>query len=163
MRQKLILFTLLILSVNVFATQQTPDLLIIGKDTIFLADFPLKQLELKHKPFGENEWVSTNCWRGYVAIWRIVDDTLFLEKIIRCNRESGEENIVELFKKNNIQYQEKNGMIFANWCTLKFYKVTVYTQGHSVTVKELQSNGWEKQEKKLVLQIENGIVTRNEL
>jgi len=51
MKQKIILFTFLIFSVSVFATQQTPDLLIVGNDTVSLEVFPLKQLKMKYKPF----------------------------------------------------------------------------------------------------------------
>jgi len=154
----------LIYSVNVFATIQEPDLLIIGKDTVFIEGFPLEQLDLKYRPSVIGGCISSSCWRGYVAIWRIVDNKLFLERIIQCLGFPPEkENIIELFEKNNIPFQEKNGMIFANWCTMNFYRVS---RG-SFTNEVLQSRKWESErvnwENRLVLQIENGIILKNEL
>ena len=71
---------LLILAANVLAfstvlsTEQTPDRLIIGKDTIYLKSFPLEQLRTKNKfsepPFyyyGKYSFPSTGCYRGYIA------------------------------------------------------------------------------------------------
>ena len=179
MRQRLILFTLLILSVNVniFACEGTPDLLIIGKDTIRLYVYkgPLEQLEMKYRPF-DSKTVSMPCVRGYRAIWKMVDNRLFLEKITNCVDSSlheknkkyyKEENIVDFFEKNNIQYQEKNGMIFADWCTMNFYNV-VFDPPYPVDLKELfdiedREEWWKKRPKRFVLQIENGIVTRHKL
>ena len=162
MKQKVFLFTFLIFSVNVFATKQTPDLLIIGSDTIFLEVFPLEQLEMKYKPFGFEEFASTACWRNYKAIWRIVDNKLFLEKIIQCHNESGEEDIVQLFEKNDIQYRKIDELIFANWYTISLYKRKNDFYKHRTYL----NNGWDrmiKSKKKIVLQIENGIVTKNDL
>jgi len=159
MYKKILCLLALIYSVNVFATEQIPDLLIIGKDTVFLGEFPLEQLDMKHRPFGTRDGFSTDCWRGYVAIWRIIDNKLFLEKIIDCIYESGYENTIKLFEKNNIQYQEKNGLIFANWCTINFYKLL----SHSFTDEILYTRKWKNWDNKLVLQIENGIILKNEL
>ena len=169
MKQKIIILAFLIFSANVFATEQTSDLLIIEKDTIFLKIFPLEQLELKLRPFSEialARYVS-NCYRGYKATWKIVDNKLFLEKIVRCNREIGEENIIELFERNNIQYQEKNGMIFADWCTLDLYRMTTSSRGTKLRKKDglflYDRPLRRKNKRKIILQIENGIITINKL
>ena len=166
MKQQIILFTFLIFSINVFATQQTPDLLIVGSDTISLEVFPLEQLKMRYRPFGfgvqGKEFASTACWRSYRAIWKIVDNKLFLEKIIQCHNESEEEDIVQLFEKNDIQYQEIDGLIFANWYTISLYK----RKDDFYKNRTYLNNGWDriiKNKKKIILQIENGIVTRNEL
>jgi len=165
MKPKKVLFIFLIISINAFATVQTSDILIIGRDTIFHKEFPLEQLELKYRPFGygteEKYFSSTNCWRGYKAIWKIIDNKLFLEKIIQCNNKPGEESIVEFFNKNGIQFQERDGMIFANWCTMDLYKMTP-SQGNFKKERTLD-NGWGKIIKRKILQIENGIVTINRL
>ena len=171
MKQKIILFAFLIFSifsVNVFATEQTSDLLIIGENTVFLKTFPLEQLEMKYRPFGvgeEGKYSNTNCWRGYRAVWKIIDEKLFLEKIIQCNNSPGEENIVELFEKNGIQYQEKDGMILADWCTLDFYRMTSPISIFDKNRTYLYS-GWDKlikRKKKIILQIENGLIRKNKL
>ena len=165
-KQKVILFTLLIFSVNVCATQQTPDLLIIGNDTISLEVFPLEQLEMKYRPFGfgvqGKEFASTACWRSYRAIWKIVDNKLFLEKIIQCHNVLEEEDIVQLFEKNDIQYQKIDELIFTDWYTISLYK----RKDDFYKNRTFLNNRWDriiKRKKKIVLQIENGIVTRNEL
>ena len=99
------------------------------------------------------------CWRGYVATWRIVDNKLFLEKIDWFNK-SRHESIVELFERNNIQYQEKDGMIFANWYTQSFYEIN-FSDNRRYRVKRLYPERWlGGVKRKLVLQIENGIVTK---
>jgi hypothetical protein len=74
----------LILTVNlltlstVFSTEQYPDKLIIGEDTIYLKSFPLENLKLKKAPFdyGAYSFPSTGCYRGYVATWQIIDEAL---------------------------------------------------------------------------------------
>lgn len=109
----------------VYATEQESDLLIIDNDTVYLQFFPLDSLNLTMKPFGHTRETApaTGCWRGYRAIWRIIDNTLYLEKITRCysDREEGEEKIIELLQLNDIEFQEKDGMILANWVTEDLY------------------------------------------
>ena len=165
MKQKITLFTFLIFSVNVFATEQAPDLLIIGNKTISLDEFPLEQLEMKYRPFSfgaqENVYASSGCWRGYRAVWKIIDNKLFLEKIIQCHNQK-EENIVDFFEKNDIKYQEIDGLIFANWYTENLYKNT----SKSNKKEKYLNNGWDKlikSKKRIILQIENGLVTINKL
>ena len=170
MKQILILLAFLTLTINAFATEQEADLLIAGNDTIYLKSFPLDSLQLGKRPFGYTRQTapSTDCWRGYKAIWRIVDDRLYLEKIIRCysDNQQGEENIKSLFEHNIIDFQEKDGMILANWVTMDLYimdfriarhypdKLFVY-DGYYVREKN--------KEKNLSLRIVNGTVEINRL
>ena len=170
MKRKAIFFTFLMFSMNAFTTEQIPDLLIIGKDTVFLKTFPLEQLEMKSRPFGfwtkEKSFASTACWRSYKAIWRIIDNKLFLERIVECHNRPGEENIIELFERNGIKFQEKEGRIFADWCTLDLYRQTFSSRG----------TRWERDKiflydrplrrrnaREIILQIENGVITINRL
>jgi len=92
------------LTYSVFATEQESDLLIIGNDTIYLETFLLEKLNLEKRPFGNTRTTapSTACWKGYRAIWKIIDKKLYLEKIIHCDSdpEKGELDIIELFKVN---------------------------------------------------------------
>lgn len=163
------ILTLLLLtcSIGAFATRQQTDLLIIEKDTIHLKTFPLESLKLVTRPFGHTRRSapSTSCWRGYRAVWRIKDNMLFLEKIIRCNydREIADQNIKELFDQNGIQYKEKNGMVIATWLTMAFYKIPKQHFPDQFYLIETNNKKGDKKNKSFKLEIENGEVTLNRL
>lgn len=79
----------------VFASPQSPDLLIYNGDTTGIYNLLLEKYfnqikkydDVEGKLFGLNfrEGASFNCWRGYQAIFRIEDDSLWLEQITSCN------------------------------------------------------------------------------
>ncbi len=168
MKHLFFIFAILTSSISAFATEQETDLLIIGKDTIYLDIFPLEGLNLTSRPFGKTRATapSSNCWRGYSAVWRIIDNKLYLEKILHCNsdKESGEENIQELFKRNAIEYSENNGLIFASWCTLDFYRMTFSTAKYYPDKIYLYDGYNEKEKnKKVFLSIEKGVINQSEL
>lgn len=151
-----------------FATGQSPDLLIIKGDTIRLSEFPLEYLDLQYHPFGHTRQTapSSACWRGYQAIWRIIDGQIYLEKILRCNADQGldrEERIAELFSKNNLQYEIVNGLIWADWITMDLY--TTNDQPSSKDDRKGLMNSWfgknKQQERILLFQIRNGKVVSN--
>ncbi len=125
MKQILIVLTFFFLSFGAFATEQEADLLIVGNDTIYLKYFPLDSLNFTKRPFGYTRQTapSTACRRGYRAIWRIVDNKLYLERITRCysDNKEGEENFKELFQRNQIDFEEMNDMIFAGWVNINLY------------------------------------------
>lgn len=91
-----ILFTIFILIMtDIFASPQMPDYIIYKKDTIPTYNLILEQYLQKQNPdegrlFGlsfrssEKLGVPLNCWRGYQAIYEIIDDKLYLTKIISC-------------------------------------------------------------------------------
>ncbi|WP_420603477.1 hypothetical protein [Flagellimonas sp.] len=146
-------------------TRQTPDLLIIDQDTLYLMSFPLEMLELEHRPFGLTRRTapSTACWRGYKAVWRIENNTIFLEKILSCNRKSNEEeNILQLFQKNGIDLVQKNGMIKADWLSkgLEPYK---YSSPPQYKDKIYAFEDWDKDEKDkdIILGFEKGVLVKN--
>lgn len=126
----------LLITFNLSATIQDPDLLLIEGDTVYLKSFPLEELELQYQPFGltRSTAPSSACWRGYQAIWRLQNDSLFLEKILECSlgyesfaiggnagepiRKSQppkEENLQELFRKNGLKGKMKDNRVFADW------------------------------------------------
>lgn len=148
------------------ATEQEADLLIIGNDTVYLKTFILEKLDLKFSPFGNTRETapSTACWRGYKAIWRITDNKLYLEKILRCHSDPkvGEENIFELFQKNGLKVETKDDMILADWCSLDFYKMT-FSIAKFYKDKLYLYDGWnnKKKESDVILRIEKGSVTKN--
>ncbi len=125
----LIAFTV-IFKLDLFATEQTPDLLIIGKDSFYLQSFPIEQLNFKENmnPFDTGLFVSTNCWRGYQAIWEIKDNKLLLQKILKCNTDTEIDynTVISYFEKNGYKPKLINGKIFADWYTAKLIDCEYY-------------------------------------
>lgn len=150
------------------ATEQEDDLLIIGNDTVYLKTFILEKLELKYPPFGNTRETapSTACWRGYKAVWRIADNKLYLEKILRCylDPKAGEENIFELFQKNGLKFETKDNMILAGWCSYDFYKMT-FSIAKYYKDKLYLYDGWSnmRKESDVILRIEKGSVIKQQL
>jgi hypothetical protein len=107
----LIIIVLILFNTKLLATPQTGDLLIIGKDTILIYQFPLDQLfqqKYSHNP-GFFDTLSTACWRGYKAIWIIHDNKLFLKEIYNCNL--SEKTSIERIGRQ----KDSEGLIFADW------------------------------------------------
>ena len=131
MKNFILILILFILPNKLFATEQIPDLLIIEKDTVELrelSNFPLEFLNLEFRPFNYTRQTAphTGCWRGYQAIWRVIDNKIYLEKIQRCYGDKNNdkiENLKDFFEKNQINTIEKDGMILANWFNLNLYKL----------------------------------------
>lgn len=76
-----------LLSEKAIATGQMADYLIIERDTFSLFSNPLEPyLQFKNERSINGVTLgmtSTACWRGYIATWRIQNDSLFLIRLIR--------------------------------------------------------------------------------
>jgi len=119
---KILLFILFIsFHLSIYATEQFPDLLIIGNDTIYLKSFPLASLGFEVGPFG-NDAPNTGCWRGYHATWRLVNYKLYLDSIIACNPLDGTIDPIEYLRSNGYEPVIENGLIFADWYSGKLIK-----------------------------------------
>jgi len=79
-------------SLGLFSSPQMPDYIVFGKDTIPTYNLIL-ELYLQKQDTGKIESLfglafrdnaSLNCWRGYQAIYKVENDSLFLVEIIRC-------------------------------------------------------------------------------
>lgn len=88
----LLIFVLTFRSTGLFASPQIPDYIVFKNDTIATYNLILEQYlqrlektELE-KLFGLSfrDGASTNCCRGYQAIYKIDNDSLFLIDIINC-------------------------------------------------------------------------------
>ncbi|WP_024771918.1 hypothetical protein [Aquimarina macrocephali] len=110
-------FTLLLFSNLIFAASpQLPDLLLIGKDTIYIYHLPINELKKSvQKQFIDNIstinneiGVSLNLWRRYRGVWELNDDKLFLIDIKNVD------NAQEIMKKT-FPKKYKDGKVFANW------------------------------------------------
>ncbi len=154
-----------------YATEQESDLLIIDNDTIYLKTFFLEKLNLAYKPFGYTHAnaPSTACWRGYRAVWRVIDHKLYLEKIIRCytdRKKSGEQNIFELFNKNGLKYRKEHGMIYADWVSENLYQMN-FSIARFYNNRLYLYDGWnlknQKEDKYLKLKIVNGVIKVNHI
>lgn len=112
-----IILLLLICNLKVLATAQVPDLMVIGKDTFLMHTNPL---EIYLDSIGNRDLPdfkadgSTACWRGYQALWKLEDDSLFLTKIQSCHRNEGDDlaNLEKMFGDKFI-----NGKVYAYWFT----------------------------------------------
>ncbi len=112
-----VLIFLITSNLTVFATAQVPDLLVIGKDTFLMHTNPLEIYldSIGNRDFPEFKGGgSTACWRGYQAVWRVENDSMFLEKIQSCHKREGDvnANLQKMFRDKC-----QNGRVYADWVT----------------------------------------------
>lgn len=90
LRFLLIVFLMCLINVDLFATAQRGDEIVIGGKSYDLFTNPLESLFFKKSELKEkfdkiysdhNAMVSSNCWRGYVAKFKIIDDALYIVDI----------------------------------------------------------------------------------
>lgn len=102
----------LFLSIDLLGTGQIPDYLIYKRDTLSLFSNPLEGYfnfwhKRPNKLFDSLGYNSTACWRGYIAHWKLRNDSLFLTKL------EGDKSSIDLsvIFKNKV----RNGEVFASW------------------------------------------------
>lgn len=138
MRQNLmIIFLLLLSTANLKASPQAPDYLIVGKDTIPLYQLILEDYLYSIKQSTDNNSLfgfsfrddfgygnTTNCWRGYQAVYSLENDSLFLKYIIPCNllRKLDANDINNSNEQMQKIFQEKvkNNKVFIDWFSSEF-------------------------------------------
>lgn len=98
MRKLLIACVLCLAAQNISATEQTPDRIIIGRDTLpLLSQFPLETLDparfrlfrqrihdanVISRPGEPDVFVlNSGLWRGYVATWELRNDSLLFRSL----------------------------------------------------------------------------------
>lgn len=122
----LIIFLFTLSAFRTLASPQLPDYIIFKGDTLATYNLFIEQyFQLQAKPdegklFGLSfrDGSSFNCWRGYQAIYKIDNDSLFLVDIIHCGeRRNGKidkaasiEKMKEIFKGKFL-----NGRVYINW------------------------------------------------
>jgi len=119
-----------LINIRLFATVNVSDRIIIDKDTLSLFSNPLESFFKENKIYGadifadsifnnDGSWsgaVSLNwdshCWRGFIAIFEIINDNLFLNQIRDCDFEDTlnlKKILKEEIKKNkNFRYYDKH-------------------------------------------------------
>jgi hypothetical protein len=152
------------------STEQIADILIIGKDTIYLKSFPLEDLRLLHKlkpPFnyGEYPFPHTACYRGYIAIWQVIDETLVLNEVVKLDSLDTRLNVVEYLKNNNYNPRTMNGNVIADWYsdTLKNYDFFSYNLAHRLEKFYIGKDFWEDTNKRIELVFEKGKLVKNNI
>lgn len=115
---KYILFSFfLFLGLNCYATVQTRDILIMNMDTTYLLyNYPLDShpnIEKIYKHMERDTLFSkssnTACWRGYIAEWRLINNTLYLSNIYSCDRKT------KLDLKKIFSVVDNQGLVKAYW------------------------------------------------
>ncbi|MFA7302040.1 MAG: hypothetical protein WC069_07040 [Candidatus Shapirobacteria bacterium] len=109
---------LLLIPILAISTPQEREILIYGKDTIFMDYYPLEELRNENKELDKKleklfPWITTRCWRGYNGTWKIENDSLFLVKIEASSNEGEykQVNLCTLFDETKIS----NNGVFAFW------------------------------------------------
>jgi hypothetical protein len=163
----LILGTIFLAFSTASSTEQIPDKLIIGKDTIYLKSFPLDNLKLKKAPFnyGELSFPSTGCWRGYVATWQIIDTNLILKEIQKIDSAKTQVNIVEYLSENGYNPKTINGYVLAEWYsdTLKYYDFFTYNRAYKFDEFYVSKDYLRGEDKKIELVFESGKLIKNDI
>lgn len=144
----LIILILSVISLTIYATEQAPDRLIYNSDTIKIESYPLEVLMqsdslIHNKIFGYDTvcCVSSGCWRGHVATWEIINDSLYLTNLIAgCGD--------HVFELDWVFGTEKviNNKVFAGWFT---DELTEY-QSWYIPVNGDSNNEEERFRKKIV-------------
>lgn len=100
---------------NDYTLAQAPDIIIINNDTFDLYSNPLNKLfkTKSKKRILRFDCKNRMCTRGYVATWRIRNDSLFLVKINNCRF------TCDTFQNVDLQKVFKTAEPFANWVTGK--------------------------------------------
>lgn len=154
----LLIIALFITFKMTYSTEQYPDLLIIGNDTIELKTFPLEELNFKIEPFQEGNIIngSSACWRGYRATWKVIDNKLFLIEMVDIIKNRKKLDIIKHFKKNNYIPKLINGLIYADWYSAELVK---YDRGldyyNYLTKSKVKNNS------NIIIKFENGVMIEN--
>jgi hypothetical protein len=122
----LIILVLMFFSSPLLASPQMPDYIIYGKDTIVTYNLILEEY-LQRKDNATTKQLFglsfrnvslTSCWRGYQAIYKIENDSIFLVDIIGCGeRRNGRIDKAASSIRMKALFGEKflHGKVFINW------------------------------------------------
>ena len=153
---------------TILSAEQVSDILIIGKDTFYLNSFPFDYIRLKHKikePPFDDDILHTGCWRGYIATWQVIDETLILKEVKNIDSAGTRLNIIEYFERNGYIPKTINGFVIADVYSdsLKSYDFHRYNYAHRVNDFFLSSGYSEENDKKVELVFENGRLIENNI
>lgn len=144
-------------SSNNALTHQTPDLMIIESDTVKIFSNPLEAIfnDDYQRPddiFGD-DCGSTACWRGYIGLWQLSRDSLFLNDILSC---CSEETLDDDELSELTQGRFQNGRAFADWVSHKI----LIPMGERLYYEHMGYNS--VYEKEVHLDFEGGILVKKD-
>ena len=91
----------MILSSNLFATAQMPDILLYKGETYPIFSNPLESYFNDDNPRPKDifKFSCTASWRGYIATWKIEKNNLYLVKLVEgtCDEEAAEIPLKTIF------------------------------------------------------------------
>lgn len=114
MRNYFVLIIVGLFYLNGFSTHQVEDYLIRGNDTLFFYESPLEQINdisEKVRKITGSDFLSSGCWRGFYAEWKLIDNILYLSKVFDCENDKPIKNILNKLFGHNSQ----NGLMKATW------------------------------------------------
>ena len=98
-----------------FATSQLEEQIMYNGERRDMSSTPLESYFDENHPrpreFSMNGWFGSSCWRGYIGHWKIENDFLYLERLLRCYGEAQDEIPLSLI------FKEDQPPIKAIWCT----------------------------------------------
>lgn len=151
MRKIILLSFICLSSLKGFATVQAKELLIDGRDTMIILNYTMessrKVLDERYV-LPEFTWYTTGLYRGYIATWEIVGDSVYLTGISGNlgNNELTEIDLSTIFGDDCI-----DGKVFAWWLTK-----TLYVQyGRLTCVSDKAGGQWEFEKR---MEIEGGLL-----
>ena len=124
MKQFVMILAFLLFSVKGFSTPQAQDYLIFNDDTLRLYESPLEQIDnISHNirqyiaKDSDIITISSDCWRGFYAIWKVKDNTLYLSKVFDCGTGKEINAIIEKI----LERRFTNGLLKADWVNGTFW------------------------------------------
>ena len=125
-----IFLILVLVSNHSKATNQVPDVLFCGKDTLYFHYSPLEKIEGIRSEISrlrKDEYVvSSDCLKGFRAEWRIIDDFLYLSDVYDCHSHKKINPLIEEL----LQTKFTDGLIKADFVNGEFLlgKDQIYDQ-----------------------------------
>lgn len=119
-------------------------------------------IQAHKQKIAHHDGATTNCWRGYQAIYKIENDSLFLVDMINCGeRRSGKIDTAASAKKMKTIFKGKveNGEVYIDW-----FSGDISFPLKSLDNKVLRCDGvfYTIYEKETVINISNGKVLKIE-
>ena len=152
--KKNIVFICLLFSEAVLATAQSADRLYYKGKEYPLFTNPLESYYSESNPRPKqiiiNSHRNTSCWRGYIATWKIIDDSLFLKEV-KAYKGFKKADLNKIFNSD-----VRSKRLFANWYSGNLR----IPQGEMLHYVHMGYSSI--YEKEIILTVKNGIVIAKE-
>ncbi len=137
-----------VLTINVYGTAQKPDILIYENDTLNIFTNPLSDSSskiCKDASFCQKRCRSTNCWRGYVATYKIINKKLYLMNLSDCCDGKLKVDLSIAFQdkydKNGVFISWFNDTIYAPRGEVIYYSHMGYETVYQKEIRLILNNG----------------------